>query len=246
MDSRKRVGPDAAFNPDRGVKKLKQALESSSTGKGSKMEQVTKFVSTAEMIKLGPNQATMYVASPPSIPDDSYQPAFKTRLCIDYNTAKGCKFGENCHFAHGICEFGKPFSLTFGKSHGAMASGRFAGRMRLPYSRPPLSINKDPITAQISVDASLAGAIYGHDDLKTMLGGLQVKIFIREHKSGPNLKNIELQGKFQQLKTASSLVIQQIERIRIEFQGKFQQLKIASSPVIEQIERTRGSPNYKI
>ncbi|XP_059669033.1 zinc finger CCCH domain-containing protein 14-like [Cornus florida] len=140
------------------------------------------FCSTADaqMIKLGPNRATMYVASPPSILDDSYQPAFKTRLCSDYTTTKGCQFGEKCHFAHGICEFGKPFSLTFGESHRAMASGRFAGNLRLPFSRRPLNINNDPLTAQISVDASLAGAIYGHDDLKTTLCRLGVKIFIQD------------------------------------------------------------------
>ncbi|XP_059666410.1 zinc finger CCCH domain-containing protein 44-like [Cornus florida] len=214
MDSRKRVGPEAALNANSGAKKLKQAMESSSTGMGSKMKPFTKFVSIAdfEMRNLGPNQAAMYVASPPTIPDGSDQPALKTRLCSDYYTTRGCELGDFCHFAHGICEFGKPFSLTFDEDFRDLDSGRFDGWRRLPYSRPPLSIKEDPLAAKFSVDASLAGAII--DDLKNMLCRLDVKLFIGEHESKPNLKNIELQGQFHSLKIASSLVIEQVERIR--------------------------------
>ncbi|XP_059666407.1 zinc finger CCCH domain-containing protein 44-like isoform X5 [Cornus florida] len=185
MDSRKRVGPEAAFNANSGAKKLKQAMESSSTGMGSKMKPFTKIfswdetilcnvgaatpiIADFEMRNLGPNRATMYVASPPTIPDGFDQPAFKTRLCGDYYTTKGCELGDKCHFANGICKFGKPFSLTLDEDFRALASGRF-------------------------------------DD---------VKLFIGEHESKPNLKNIELQGKFHSLKIASSMVIEQIEHIR--------------------------------
>ncbi|XP_059666404.1 zinc finger CCCH domain-containing protein 31-like isoform X2 [Cornus florida] len=214
MDSRKRVGPEAAFNANSGAKKLKQAMESSSTGMGSKMKPFTKIFSIAdfEMRNLGPNRATMYVASPPTIPDGFDQPAFKTRLCGDYYTTKGCELGDKCHFANGICKFGKPFSLTLDEDFRALASGRFDGKRRLPYSRPPLSIKEDPLAVKFSVDASLAGTII--DDLKNMLCRLDVKLFIGEHESKPNLKNIELQGKFHSLKIASSMVIEQIEHIR--------------------------------
>jgi hypothetical protein len=70
-------------------------------------------------------------------------------------------------------------------------------------------------TAKISVDASLAGAIIGKGGVNTkhisrMTGA---KLAIRDNEGDPNLKNIELEGSFDQVNHASAMVKELILRI---------------------------------
>ncbi|WOL19236.1 zinc finger CCCH domain-containing protein 31-like [Canna indica] len=166
---------------------------------------------------LGPPSRNPVV--PPALHDGASASTVKTRLCNKYNTAEGCKFGEKCHFAHGERELGKPI---LGSMDGPMAppmGGRLGGR----FVAPPPPAAMDPAagsfgvsaTAKISVDASLAGAIIGKGGVNTkqicrMTGA---KLAIREHESDPNLRNIELEGSFDQIKQASVMVRELIVNI---------------------------------
>ncbi|KAK9273751.1 hypothetical protein L1049_018561 [Liquidambar formosana] len=240
---RKRGRPEAALNGNGGFKKSKQEMESYSTGIGSKSKPCTKFFSTsgcpfgegchflhyvpggfkavAQMTGFGGNQALPPAARnpvvPPSFPDGSSPPVVKTRLCNKYNTAEGCKFGDKCHFAHGEWELGKP-TIPSHEDHRAMGpmAGRLGGRIEPP---PPghaaAASFGASATAKISVDASLAGAIIGKSGVnsKQICRLTGAKLSIREHESDPNLRNIELEGTFDQIKQASAMVRELIVNI---------------------------------
>lgn len=133
----------------------------------------------------------------------------KTRMCTKYNTVEGCKFGEKCHFAHGERELGRQ---TYMSHEGPPPmSGRYGGRPEPP---PPVAMGPQAgnfgasATAKISVDASLAGGIIGKGGVNTkqICRVTGVKLSIRDHESDPNLKNIELEGNFDQIKQASNMV----------------------------------------
>ena len=151
------------------------------------------------------------VAAPPPIPNGSAPSAVKTRICNKFNTAEGCKFGDKCHFAHGEWELGKPIAPSIDDHHhhrplGPPAGGRMAGRIEPP---PAMAGSFGAIsTAKISVEASLAGAIIGKGGVnsKQICRHTGAKLSIREHESDPNLRNIELEGTFEQIKEASNMV----------------------------------------
>ncbi|RCV15071.1 hypothetical protein SETIT_3G029300v2 [Setaria italica] len=132
----------------------------------------------------------------------------KTRMCTKYNTVEGCKFGEKCHFAHGERELGRPAYMSH---EGPPMGGRYGGRPEPP---PPVAMGPPAgnfgasATAKISVDASLAGGIIGKGGVNTkqICRVAGVKLSIRDHESDPNLKNIELEGNFDQIKQASNMV----------------------------------------
>ncbi|XAR60415.1 hypothetical protein NMG60_11033780 [Bertholletia excelsa] len=158
---------------------------------------------------------------PPSFPDGSSPPAVKSRLCNKYNTAEGCKFGDKCHFAHGEWELGKP---TISSHHedprglgGHMGGGRLGGRMdpSIPGGLGAAASFGASATAKISVDASLAGAIIGKSGVnsKQICRVTGAKLSIRDHESDPNLRNIELEGTFDQIKQASAMVRELIVNI---------------------------------
>ncbi|KAL5765090.1 hypothetical protein ACOSP7_017389 [Xanthoceras sorbifolium] len=233
---RKRGRPEAASNGNGGQKKSKQEMESFSTGIGSKSKPCTKFFSTSgcpfgegchflhyvpggykavsQMLNLGSGPAlppaARNSAAPPSFPDGSSPPAVKTRLCNKYNTAEGCKFGDKCHFAHGEWELGRPTAPSYDdpRAMGPM-SGRLGGRVE----PPPQSFGAAAsfgasATAKISIDAKLAGAIIGKNGVnsKQICRLTGAKLSIREHEADPNLRNIELEGSFDQIKQASAMV----------------------------------------
>ncbi|XP_071686661.1 zinc finger CCCH domain-containing protein 14-like [Rutidosis leptorrhynchoides] len=129
------------------------------------------------------------------------QAVLKSKMCNKYNTPEGCKFGDQCSFAHGDRELGKPIA----PSHDD------------PRTLPPVSGRPTPsvvttfgasATAKISVDASLTGAIIGKGGVnsKQVCRQTGVKLAIRDHESDTNIKNIELEGTFDQIKEASTLV----------------------------------------
>ncbi|KAL5539880.1 hypothetical protein UlMin_043579 [Ulmus minor] len=139
-------------------------------------------------------------------------PAVKTRLCNNYNTAEGCKFGDKCHFAHGEWELGMPMAPSYKdpRSMGGPLPGRIGGQMELqppPFHGLAASFGASA-TAKISVDALLGGAIIGRNGVnsKQICRVTGAKLSIRDHESEPNLKNIELVGTFDQIKQASTMV----------------------------------------
>lgn len=149
---------------------------------------------------------------PPSFPDGSSPPVVKTRMCNKYNSSEGCKFGDRCHFAHGEWELGRPTLPPYEdpRGFGQMQSGRGGGRIEPP---PPgrgaaAAGFGASATAKISINASLAGAIIGKNGVnsKQICRVTGAKLSIREHDSDPNLKNIELEGSFDQINQASAMV----------------------------------------
>ncbi|KAJ4969928.1 hypothetical protein NE237_003027 [Protea cynaroides] len=240
--ARKRGRPDAALNGNGGPKRSKQEMESFSTGIGSKSKPCTKFFSTAgcpfgegchflhyvpgginavsQMTNLGGNPALPPISrnqgGPPPIPDGNSL-TVKTRMCNKFNSAEGCKFGDKCHFAHGERELGKPIAHSH---EDPRMMGPMAGRMASRLEPPPPGLGAAAsfgasATAKISVDASLAGAIIGKSGVnsKQICRLTGAKLSIREHESDPNLRNIELEGTFDQIKQASAMVRELIVNI---------------------------------
>jgi len=167
------------------------------------------FNAVAHMMNLAPAAPAppRNVAAPPPVPNGS-APAVKTRICNKFNTAEGCKFGDKCHFAHGEWELGKHIAPSFDDHRplGPPTGGRIGGRMEPPPG-PAAGFGANA-TAKISVEASLAGAIIGKGGVnsKQICCQTGAKLSIREHESDPNLRNIELEGSFEQIKEASNMV----------------------------------------
>ncbi|KAJ8570362.1 hypothetical protein K7X08_037334 [Anisodus acutangulus] len=232
MDFRKRSRNEGSPNFNGGFKKSKPEMDSLSGGIGSKTKPCTKFFSTAgcpfgeschflhyvpggynavaQMMNLGPSPGSRNVAAPPM--SNGNAPAVKTKLCNKFNTAEGCKFGDKCNFAHGEWQIGKPI-MTSQEDPRAMGvgprpiPGRFGGRMEPAVSGPAASFGTTA-TAKISVDASLAGAIIGKGGVnsKQICRQTGAKLAIREHETDTNLRNIELEGTFEQISQASAMV----------------------------------------
>ncbi|KAJ8759980.1 hypothetical protein K2173_010836 [Erythroxylum novogranatense] len=173
------------------------------------------FKSVSQMLNLGGNPTgtpppARNPGIPPSFPDGSSPPAVKTRLCNKYNTPEGCKFGDKCHFAHGEWELGKP---TVPSYEDPRVMGPIPGRMGRHMEPPSHGVGAAAsfgasATAKISVDASLAGAIIGKNGVhsKQICRLTGAKLSIRDHETDPNLRNIELEGTFDQIKQASAMV----------------------------------------
>ncbi|KAK1561998.1 hypothetical protein Q3G72_004648 [Acer saccharum] len=236
MDTRKRGKHEAAFNLNGAVKRSKHEMDSFSTGVGSKSKPCTKYYSTAgcpfgeschflhyvpggynavaQMMNLAtamPPPSRNMGATPPTS-NGSSGSAVRTRLCNKFNSAEGCKFGDKCHFAHGDWELGKPIAPSHDDPR-AMGPfpGRMGGRMEPPAPGPgpgPGASFGASATAKVSVDASLAGAIIGKGGVnsKQICRQTGAKLSIRDHETDPNLKNIELEGSFEQIKQASAMV----------------------------------------
>ncbi|KAL6888832.1 hypothetical protein ACP4OV_009858 [Aristida adscensionis] len=165
----------------------------------------------------GPGMAPAQGRMPMGAPSPNGPPTatVKTRLCNKYNTAEGCKWGDKCHFAHGEWELGKPMLMDSSMPPPMGPGGHFAPPpMANPGMTTPASFGASA-TAKISVDASLAGAIIGRGGVNTKqisrVSG--AKLAIRDHESDASLKNIELEGTFDQIKNASAMVRELIVRI---------------------------------
>ncbi|KAK9122662.1 hypothetical protein Sjap_012264 [Stephania japonica] len=170
----------------------------------------------AQMTGMGAPQAVPPRNPPrnPMVPpmhDSAPSPGLKSRMCKRYNTPEGCKFGDKCRFAHGGRELGRSTAPSF-EDHMIPPPG-LAGRMSGRIEPPPPGLAAAAsfgasATAKISVDASLAGAIIGKGGVnsKQICRLTDVKLSIREHESDPNLRNIELEGTFDQIKQASAMV----------------------------------------
>lgn len=130
----------------------------------------------------------------------------KTKVCNKYKTAEGCKFGDKCHFAHGEWELGKAIAPSHEDPRGPIP-GRYGGRVEQPMSGPAASFGASA-TAKISVDASLAGAVIGKGGVnsKQICRQTGAKLSVKDHETEPNLRNIELDGSFEQIQQASAMV----------------------------------------
>ncbi|XP_020549218.1 zinc finger CCCH domain-containing protein 14 isoform X2 [Sesamum indicum] len=223
MDTRKRGRAEFGVNAHGGFKKSKPEIDSLSSGIGSKSKPCTKFFSmagcpfgenchflhyfpggynaVAQMMNLTP-------VVPPPIQNGSTPATVKTKLCNKYSRTEGCKYHDKFHFAHGEWELGKPIiqAQEDPRAIGAIP-GCFAARAEPPVPGPAGSFGASA-TAKISVDASLAGAIIGKGGVNSKQISRQTgaKLAIREHETDPNLRNIELEGTFEQIKQASTMV----------------------------------------
>nr|WDD38975.1 zinc finger CCCH domain-containing protein 14 [Fagopyrum tataricum] len=235
--ARKRGRGEAPLNGNGGFKKSRhQESESFPSGVGSKSKPCTKFFSTsgcpfgegchfmhyvpggykavAQAMNLGGSPAPPQPPVP--FPDNLQSTSTKTRLCNKYNTAEGCRYGDKCHFAHGEWELGKPAIQTHEEPR---SMGHMPGGGRIPFPGGgfgPASGFGLSSTAKISVDASLAGPIIGKGGVnsKQISRVTGAKLSIRDHESDPSLKNIELEGTFDQIKQASDMVHELIMNVR--------------------------------
>ncbi|CAN6921311.1 zinc finger CCCH domain-containing protein 36 [Brassica rapa] len=185
MDTRKRAGSFNSNGGGGGFKKSKQEMESYSTGLGSKSKPCTKFFSTS-----------------------------------------GCPFGDNCHFLHYVpggynavaqltnMALPMPQASRNMQGPGGGGGGRFSGRGGESGPGHVSSFGASA-TAKISVDASLAGAIIGKGGVssKQICRQTGAKLSIQDHERDPNLKNIELEGTFEQINEASVMVRELIGRL---------------------------------
>lgn len=231
MDTRKRGRGEFGLNGNEGFKKSKPEIDSLSSGIGSKSKPCTKFFSTAgcpfgenchflhyvpggykavaQMMNLAPPPATRALTGAPPTQNGSAPSAIKTKICNRYNTAEGCKFGDSCNFAHGEWELGRPINSSQEEDRRAVGgiSGHYSARMEPPVPGPTAGFGVSA-TAKISVNASLVGAIIGKGGMnsKQICRQTGAKLSIREHDKDPNLRNIELEGTFEQIQRASVMV----------------------------------------
>ncbi|KAL3620442.1 hypothetical protein CASFOL_035354 [Castilleja foliolosa] len=170
-----------------------------------------------------PSVARNPVPPPPQFPDGP-SPFIKSRLCNKFKTAEGCKFGDKCNFAHGEWELGKPAFPHYEdpRAMGQMQTqmqGRFGGA-RMDPNPPNHGMAAGNFgassTAKISIDASVAGTVIGKGGVnsKQICRVTGAKLSVRDHESDPNLRNIEMEGTFDQIKQASQMVQELIANIR--------------------------------
>ncbi|KAL0719731.1 hypothetical protein Bca4012_069055 [Brassica carinata] len=136
----------------------------------------------------------------------------------------GCPFGDNCHFLHyvpggynAVAQLTNmaPMPQASRNMQGSgVGGGRFSGRGGESGPGHVSSFGASA-TAKISVDASLAGAIIGKGGVssKQICRQTGAKLSIQDHERDPNLKNIELEGTFEQINEASVMVRELIGRL---------------------------------
>jgi len=103
----------------------------------------------------------------------------------------------------------------FGTGRERDSGGRFGGASGMGSYREPTPPGMAAAasfgassTAKISIEASLAGAIIGKGGInaKQICHLTGAKLSIREHESDPTLRNVEMEGSFEQIKQASQMV----------------------------------------
>lgn len=226
---RKRGRPDAAFSGNGGFKRSKEEMDSYTTGVGSKSKPCTKFFSTSgcsfgdachfqhyvpgysahtQLANLGGNVGVP-VGRNASF-SDGPAPTMKTKICNRINTPEGCRYGDKCHFAHSEMELSKPHNPGFEDPRMRGPIGGFSQRHEP--SQHAVGNFGASATAKISIDASFAGPIIGKNgaNSKQICRQTGVKLSIKDHETDPSQRNIELEGTFDQIKEASSMVRQLI------------------------------------
>ncbi|KAH7315544.1 hypothetical protein KP509_21G054400 [Ceratopteris richardii] len=143
---------------------------------------------------------------------------YKSRLCTNFDTPEGCRFGSKCHFAHGEQELRHQRSdvnVRGPDKFQSLMAGPFDDKLAYSRQREPTppgiaaAASFGAIsTAKVCIDASLAGIIIGKGGVnaKAISRASGAKIFIRDHESDSALKNVEMEGSLDQIKLASSMV----------------------------------------
>lgn len=237
---RKRGRHEGSLNGNGGFKKSRPESESFQSGVGSKSKPCTKFFSTSgcpfgegchflhhvpggfkavsQMLNLGgaPVPPPRNVA--PSYSDGPATPSGKTKICNKFNSPEGCKYGDKCHFAHGERQLGRPSIPSYEDPRGmGYMGGRMGGRMEPPPPGIGAAANfGESSTAKLSIDAALAGAVIGKSGInsKQICRVTGVKLSIRDHETDSNKRNIQLEGTFDQIKQASSMVEELIRNVK--------------------------------
>ncbi|KAI5078875.1 hypothetical protein GOP47_0006546 [Adiantum capillus-veneris] len=156
----------------------------------------------------------------------------KSQLCNQFGTLKGCQYGDRCHFAHGEhelhrlendkdcdlcvakslglkpsndnapCNFGNSRKLTFG-----IKSQEEAG-LGAPFSKTSAVAFGSSSKTLVDIDANLVGPIIGRKGkhAKQICRLTGAKLCIRKHETDPNLRVLEMEGSFEQVKRAGKLV----------------------------------------
>ncbi|KAL6569775.1 hypothetical protein OROMI_014289 [Orobanche minor] len=234
---RKRGRPYASFSRNGGYKKSKEELDSFTSGVGSKSKPCTKFFSTSgcsfgdtchfmhyfpgysahtQLANSGGNVPTSVVRNT-AFTDGGPSMTMKTKICNKINTPEGCRYGDKCRFAHSDMELNKlPPPMPHYEDPYIRGPGRGFSQRFEPAPRDlPVANFGVSATAKISVDASFAGAIIGKSGVnsKQICRQTGVKLSIKDHEMDPSKRNIELEGTFDQIKDASSMVRELIMNI---------------------------------
>eukprot|EP00252_Welwitschia_mirabilis_P007982 TRINITY_DN1968_c0_g1_i1.p1 TRINITY_DN1968_c0_g1~~TRINITY_DN1968_c0_g1_i1.p1 ORF type:complete len:327 (+),score=70.97 TRINITY_DN1968_c0_g1_i1:232-1212(+) len=192
-------------------------------------------VSQVQSINTGLNStksSSGFLSTEQNVPVSNY----KTRLCTNYGTPEGCRFGDKCHFAHGERELAKGSAFIKDAREeripgnlGSRVSGILDAKLGRPGYREPTPPGMaaaakfgESVTAKIPVDASLVGAIIGKGGSNSQhirrVTGVKFAIKDEESDSGKNV--IELVGSIDQIKEASAMVKQLIMHVSAVAPGK--------------------------
>ncbi|CAA6670191.1 unnamed protein product [Spirodela intermedia] len=203
---------DAALNGGSGAVGLKKVKVFSTWYRKQKSKPCTKFFSTSgcpfgrvvtsSTMSLGASTREPYeqpgqphckepMAALPHSDGPLPPPAVKTRMCNKYGTTEGCKFGDKCHFAHGERELGMPILPTT-RPGGQPVGGKLRGLRHRQDQRGRLPCRSNHRQGRVNTKqiCRITGA----------------KLAIREHEADSTLRNIELEGTFDQIKQASAMV----------------------------------------
>ncbi|KAK6162914.1 hypothetical protein DH2020_002755 [Rehmannia glutinosa] len=159
----------------------------------------------AQLANLGGNNAVS-VARNANFTDGP-APTMKTKICNKINTPEGCRYGDKCHFAHSEMEISKPPNPRYNEDPRMMGQIGGGFSQRFEPSQPVGNFGASA-TAKISIDAAFAGAVIGKNGVnsKQICRQTGVKLSIKDHETDTNQRNIELEGTFDQIKEASSMV----------------------------------------
>lgn len=153
----------------------------------------------------------------------------KSKPCSKFFSTAGCRFGENCRFIHdfpggyqavaNVGILGGPVSAQDEKDLpiGQRPAGHHAPDQAAKPNTAATASFGASATAKISVDASLVGVIIGRGGatIKQISRTSGAKLCIRDHDSDAGLKNVELEGTFDQIKNASEMVMEQLSRVSL-------------------------------
>ncbi|KAK6162866.1 hypothetical protein DH2020_002707 [Rehmannia glutinosa] len=159
----------------------------------------------AQLANLGGNNAVSVARNANFT--DGLAPTMKTKICNKINTPEGCRYGDKCHFAHSEMEISKPPNPRYNEDSRMMGQIGGGFSQRFEPSQPVGNFGASA-TAKISIDAAFAGAVIGKNGVnsKQICRQTGVKLSIKDHETDTNQRNIELEGTFDQIKEASSMV----------------------------------------
>ncbi|CAM6029334.1 unnamed protein product [Sphagnum balticum] len=160
--------------------------------------------------------------------------SFKTRLCNRFSMPDGCRFGERCHFAHGESDLRPSNGISSLHSNGfeymASAEGyaNGAGTLMMTTPVPSALYYGEPtppgVTAttnfcptsntKMGIEAVFAGAIIGKAgaNVKQISRLTGAKLSIREHETDVNMRNVEMEGTYEQIEHATEMVRQFLQQ----------------------------------